>query len=124
MKLRHQGRHVAPPEAGRRRDAQVAAGFHAAGADAGFGVGQVGQQALAILEEGAALVRQRDAPRGAQQQLHAQPLLQRVDAPADHRRRHALGTRGGRQAASAGHRDERFDLLEPVHGQQLCIKTA
>ena len=38
---RHQRRHVAAPEAGRRRDTQVAARFHAARADAGFGVGEV-----------------------------------------------------------------------------------
>jgi hypothetical protein len=101
---------------------KCAAGLHAAGADAGFGIGQVGQQALAVFQEGAALVGERDAPRGAQQQLHAQAFFQRVDAPADHRRRHALGQRGGGQAALGGHRHEGFDLLEPVHGRRLCIK--
>ena len=75
QEARHQRRHVAAPEAGRRRDAQVAAGLDAAGAHAGFGIGQVGQQALAVFEEGAAFVRQRDAARGAHQQLDAQPLL-------------------------------------------------
>jgi hypothetical protein len=82
---------MAAAEAARRRHTQVAARFHAASADAGFGAGQVGQQALAVFEEGAAFVGERDAPRGAHQQLDAQARLQRVDAPADHRRRHALG---------------------------------
>jgi hypothetical protein len=119
---RHQRRDVAAAETGRRGDAQVAAGLHAAGADAGLGIGQIGQQALAVLEKGAALVRERDAPRGAQQQLDAQALFQRIDAPADHRRRHALGARRSRQAAPGGHRNQGFDLLEPIHGTQLCIK--
>jgi hypothetical protein len=52
----------------------MAAGLDAAGADAGLGIGQVGQQALAVLQKGAALMREADAPRGAHQQLDAQPL--------------------------------------------------
>jgi hypothetical protein len=98
----------------------VAAGLDAAGADAGLGIGQVGQQALAVFQEGAAFVRERDASRGAHQQLHAQAFFQRVDAPADHRRRHTFGQRGGREAALGGHRHEGFDLLEPGHGSDYA----
>ena len=72
---------------------------------------QAGQQALAALQEGAALMGQRDAAGGAQQQLDAQALLQCVDAPADRRRRHTVGMGCGRQAAFGGHRHQRFDLL-------------
>jgi hypothetical protein len=112
----HERRHVPPAEAGRGGDAQVAARLHAAGAHAGLGGRQVGQQALAVLEEGAALVGERDAAGGAHQQLHAQAFLQRIDATAHHRGGDALG--GGRrgEAALGGHRDEGFDLLELVHG--------
>jgi hypothetical protein len=61
------------------------------GADAGLGIGQVGQQALAVFQKGAALVRERDAARGAHQQLDAQALFQRVEPPADDGRRHPFG---------------------------------
>ena len=53
--------------------------------------------------------------RRAHQQLHAQPRLERVDAPADDRRRDAFGCRGGGQAAAGGDGDEGFELLEFVH---------
>jgi hypothetical protein len=52
QEARHQRRHVAAAEAGRRRDAQMAAGLEPARADGGLGVGQRGQQALAVLQEG------------------------------------------------------------------------
>lgn len=87
------------------------AGLDATGADTGFSIRNICKQALTIFEEGAAFVGQRDAPRGAHQQLHAQPFFQRVDAPADHRRGHALGIGGGRQVALQGYGYERFDLL-------------
>jgi hypothetical protein len=73
-------------------------------AHAGFGIGHVGQQALAVFQKRTAFVRQRDAPRGAHQQLHAQVLLQRVEPPAHDRRRHALGAwRRPSGCPSAGH---------------------
>ena len=95
MKGRHQRRHVPAPEAGRRRQPQVAAGLHAAGRHAGLGARHVGQEALAVVQKRSALMRQRDAPRGAHQQLDAQVFFQRVEPAADHGRRHALGARGG-----------------------------
>ena len=115
---------MAPAEAGRRRDAQMAARLDAAGADARLGAGQIGEQALAGLEKGAAFVREADAPRRAQEQLHAQALLERGDAPADDRRGHALGARGRRQAAPGDSGDERFDLREPVHGRKIKLSGA
>ena len=77
---------------------------------------QIGQQALAVLEERAAFVGERDAARGAHHQLDAQAFLERVDAPPDHRRRHALGLGSRREAALASDADEGLDLLEFVHG--------
>ena len=50
-KLGHQRRHVAPPKARRRGDAQVAAGLDAPGADAGLGIGQVGTVGAGNLPE-------------------------------------------------------------------------
>jgi len=76
-------------------------------------------QALAVFEEGAALVRERDAARGAHQQLHAQPLLQRIEAATHDGGGHALRARGRRQAALGGNRDEGFELLELVHAAPI-----
>ncbi|MCY1364805.1 hypothetical protein D9M69_516260 [compost metagenome] len=116
MKARHQRRDMAAAEAGRRGHAQVATGLHAAGAHAGLGVRELGQEALAVFEKGTAFVRERDAARGAHQQLDAQAFFERVDATAHDRGRHAfrLGRRG--EAAAGRDRDKGFELLEAVHG--------
>ena len=118
MKARHQRRHVPAAEAGRGRHAQMAAGLDAAGAHAGFGIGELDQQALAVLEKGAAFVRERDAPRGAHQQLDAEPLFQRIEPPAHDRGRHAFRLGGRRQAAARGHGNEGFKLFESVHRER------
>jgi hypothetical protein len=102
---------MAPPETRRRGDAQMPARLDAARADTRLGARQIRQQALAVFEKGTALVGQRDAPGGAQQQLDAQAFLERVDAPPDHRRRHPFGRRRGGEAALGRHRHERFDLF-------------
>ncbi len=121
---RHQRRHVAPPETGRRGDAQVAAGLHAARRYAGLGVRELHQQALAVFQESAALVRERDAPRGAHQQLDAEPLLQRIEPAPHDGRRHALGLGRGRQAAPRRHRHKGFHGLELVHRARLCARKS
>ena len=105
---RHQRGHVAAAKPGGRGDAQVAAGLHATGRHAGFGIRQVGQYPLAVFQKRAALVRQADAPGGAQQQLHAQALLQRVQPPPDDGRGHALGLGGSSQATARHHGDKGF----------------
>jgi hypothetical protein len=116
----HQRRDVPTPEAGRRGDAQVAAGLDAALGDAGFRVGHVGQQALAVFQKGTALVGQGDAPRGAHQQLDAQVFFQRIEPPTHDRGRHALGLGGRGQAALGGNGDKGFERLELVHVRTLC----
>ena len=85
---------------GGRGDAQMARGLDAALGHAGLGIGQVSQQAMAVLQKGAALVGERDAPGGTHQQLDAQALLQPVQAAPDDGRRHALGLGRRRQAAA------------------------
>ena len=117
MEAWHQRRHVAAAEAGRRRHAQVPARLDATGADAGFGIGDAHQQALAVLQEGAALVREAQAARGPHQQLDAQSRFQGIDAPPDDRGRHALGPGRGGQAAARGDGDEGFELGQAVHGR-------
>ncbi len=119
--LRHQGRHMAAAEAGRRRDAQMAAGLDAPRADPGLGIGKLHQQALAVLQKAAALMGEGDAPGGAHQQLHAQAFLQRVDAPTHHRGRHALGLGGGREAALGGDQHKGFDLFQAIHGGDCAL---
>jgi hypothetical protein len=113
---RHQRRHVAAAETGRRGDTQVTTGFHTAGADTRFCIRQVGQQALAVFKKGAAFVGQGDAAGGAREELHAQALFQRIDAPADHRRGDAFGGRRCGEAAFGGHGHEGLELFELVHG--------
>jgi len=120
-KARHQRRHMAAAEAGRRRDAQVAAGLDPAGRDAGLGIGDVGQQALTIFQKSATLMRQADAARGAYQQLDAQPFFQRIQPPAHDGRCHTLGMGRGGQAATRGHGDKGFHLLELVHVQIMNL---
>ncbi len=92
------------------------AGLDAAGADAGLGVGQVGQQALAVFQKGAALVGERDASRGAHHELDAQARLQPVEPATDDGRRHPFGLGRGGEAAARGHGHKGFELLELVHG--------
>ena len=106
---------MAPTKTGRRRDSQMATGPHAAGRNAGLGIGKVSQQALAILHEGAALVRERYAPRGAHQQLDTQVRLQRVQPTPHDGGRHALGVGRRGEAAAGGHRDEGLNGFEFVH---------
>ena len=98
-----QGRDVTTAEAGRRGDAQMTAGFDTAGRDTGLRIGHVGQQALAVFQKGAALVRQADAARGAHQEFDAKPAFQRVNAPAHDGGRDAGGIGGRRQTAAGGH---------------------
>lgn len=105
-KARHQRCHVAPAEARRRGDAQVPGGLHAAGGHAGLGIRHVGQQALAIFEKGAALVREVDAPRGAHHELHPQVLFQRIEPAPHDGGGHAFGLGGGGEAAARCHRHE------------------
>ena len=114
-KPRHQGRHVAAAKASRCGDAQMSAGLDTSGADTGFGIGQIRQQALAVFQKGTALVGQRDAPCGAQQQLDAQSLFQAVQAPPHDGGGHARGTGRRRQAAARDHGHKGFQLLELVH---------
>ncbi len=113
--LHDQRRDVPAAEAGRRGEAQMAARLDAAQAHRRLGIAEFAQYALAILEVGAALEGQRHAPRRAQQQLDAEARFQRIQAAAHHPRRHALGGRGGGQAAAVGHGNEGFDLLQAAH---------
>src|SRR5256885_1534398 len=75
-------------------------------ADTGLGVGHIGQQALAILKKGAALMREGDAPRGAHHELDAQVLFQGIEAPPHDGRRHAFRLGRRREAAARCHRYE------------------
>ncbi|MNM75115.1 hypothetical protein D3C81_868880 [compost metagenome] len=112
---RHQRRHVLAAVAGRRGHAQVAAGLDAAGRDAGLGVVQVVQDALAVFQEGRAFKGQADLARGTYQQLHAQPLFQCIDAAPDDGWRHAFRRCCRRQAAARGDGYKSLQLFEMVH---------
>ncbi|KAF7962851.1 hypothetical protein AWV80_16760 [Cupriavidus sp. UYMU48A] len=64
---RHQRRYVLASIAGRSGHAQMAAGLHATRGDAGLGIVQVVEDALAVLQEGRALKGQADLACGADQ---------------------------------------------------------
>ena len=115
----HQRGHMAAAKPGRGGDTQVPAGLHTTRADAGFGVGELSQQALAVFQERAALVGEGDAPGGAHQQLHAQPFFQRINAPAHDGGGHTFGLGSGGQAAPGGDRDEGFELFKFGHAGVL-----
>ena len=110
---------MAPAKAGRGRDAQMAAGLEPTRTDAGFGIGQVGQEALAIFQKRAAFVRERDAPGGAYQQFHAQVGFQRIQAPPHDGRGYAFGYCRCGQAAACGDGDKGFELFELAHAARL-----
>ena len=100
---------------GEMRRMVVASRPHAAQAHRGLGIGQVVQHPLAILKEGLAFEAQGQLAGGTDHQLDAEALLQSVQPPADHGRRHPLCPGGGRQAAPGGHGHEGGDLLELIH---------
>ena len=91
------------------------AGLDPARTDAGLGVGQVGEHALAVFQERAAFMRERQAAGGADQQLHAQAALQCVQAPADDSGGHVFCPGSGDQTAPRCHGGKGFNLLEFVH---------
>ncbi|KOT02782.1 hypothetical protein DM50_4157 [Burkholderia mallei] len=118
----YERRDVAPAEARGRRHPQMPARLHAARGHARLGVLHVVDDALAILEERRAFERQRELARGAHEQLHAEPLLERVKPAADDRGRDPFRMRGRRQAAFRRNRGERFDLFEAIH--PVCGRRA
>ncbi|MNS92646.1 hypothetical protein D3C72_1267890 [compost metagenome] len=111
----HQRRHVLAAVARRGGHAQVPAGLDPARRDAGLGVVQVVQDALAVFQEGRAFKGQADLARGPYQQLDAQALLQRVDAPPDDGRRHAFSRRRCGKAAARRDGYKGLQLFEVVH---------
>ena len=106
---------MAAAEAGRRGQAQMPARLGAALADGSLGARQLGQHALAVFQKGLTLRCQRQLARAAVHQAHLQAQLQRVDAPRDHRRRHAFERGGGGEAAAGGHGHKALDLPEAGH---------
>ena len=111
----HERRDMAPAEARGRRDPHVAARLDAAERHRGLGIGDVVEDAVAVLQERFALEGEREPPGRAHQQLHAEAGLERVDAPPDHGGGDALRLGGTRQAAASHHRGEGFQLLQSVH---------
>ena len=75
----------------------------------------IAQQALAVLQKGAALLGQADAAGGTHQQTNAQVLFEAVQAPANDGRGHAFGLGGSRQTAFLSHGDKGFKRFELVH---------
>ena len=112
---RHERGDVRATEARRRGDAQVSRRLLAARRDGALGVLEFAQDPLAVLQEGDAFRRQRQAARGALDQLDAQPGLERIEPATDHRRRQALVPGRGAQAAALRDVHERGDFLERVH---------
>nr|WP_234023437.1 hypothetical protein [Sorangium cellulosum] len=76
---------------------------------------ELGQDLLAPLVIGGAVVREADAPRGPVQEPHAEPLLEARDDAAHARGRQAELLAGAREAARVDDALEDADLAEHVH---------
>src|SRR5215210_7961885 len=110
-------RDVLAPEGGGRGDDEAARRALRAERERILRGAQVVQEAMAVVEERRTLGSERDLARGALEELHAQALLELVDAPADHRRRDAFLARRGRKASALRDLDEGGELLESVHNR-------
>ncbi len=104
-----------PPETGWRRNAQVATGAYPAQRHRCFGVGQVVDDALAVLKKRLPLEGQCQLARRPQHQPHPEPRLQGIQPATDDRRRHALRTGCRGQTAAGGSGDKAGDLFKGIH---------
>ncbi|MCY1365055.1 hypothetical protein D9M68_664580 [compost metagenome] len=107
--------------------AQLAAGRQAGARHFRFRGLYLQQDETATLQQQLSVVGQRQAARGAVQQLHAQLALQQGNAFADGGRRHAEPVRGGGEAAAVRDTHEIEDVLEmldqDVHGGRAWEST-
>ncbi|KAG1532477.1 hypothetical protein G6F50_016207 [Rhizopus delemar] len=110
--------HHQPPERGRHVDAQPPAG-QAGRAQAGLGGGNLFQRGRTRSVIGLAIGGQRDAPRGAMEQAHAQPRFQPGDGLAHGRARDAQRIGGLGETARAGRGDERDQAIQGFQRQHL-----
>ncbi|MNT16117.1 hypothetical protein D3C72_1512060 [compost metagenome] len=107
---------MAPAETERCIHPQQPARRHPAAAQALFEFLQFGQDTPALGQVGLALGRDRQPPRGAVEQPHAQPRLQRRQPLAGRRRRDAKLLRRAGKAAALDQQDEEGEIREGVHG--------
>src|ERR1700731_5071383 len=105
---------VRPSQRG-RSDAQTARRLAAARAEQRAHFVQLREDRLRALEKEAPLVRQRNVPCRAAQQLHAELLLERRQVAAHRSQRHRNRTGGGRQTAGFHHSDKHVHRVESVH---------
>ena len=108
-------------EGQRRGDTQQAARLVRRLFGKAFGVGHQAEHFQAALIIDAAEFGQALAARGALQQLHAEPLLQRAQMIAHHRRRHFALRSGGRHAPGFDHFDVDAHRLKQIHYQARLL---
>ena len=113
-------RDVLAPERGRRGDDEPPRGALRADGERVLRRAQLPEDAVAIFVECGTLGGEGDLARGALEELHAEALLELVDAPPDHRRRDAFLARSGGKAAALRDIDEGRQLLELVHD---CVEV-
>ena len=111
-----QRHHEAPAVVDGQFNAQRAGRRGACARGLGLQVLHLGQHALATLEKALAVRRQRDLPRRAVEELHAQRLLQPRHGLGQRRRRDALLARRRSKAAVLGRLGKGDELLQTVHG--------
>ena len=87
QKVEHDGGHMQAAEHLRRGDRELALRRFVRAARGGFGLGDVGEDALAIGMEAFADLGQRHRARAAPKQLRADMLFERDDRAAHRRRR-------------------------------------
>ena len=79
-----------------------------------FGIVEIAEDLPCPFEERPTGVGRRDAPRGAQKQLHTQPRLEACDHPRYRRLRHPEFARDAGEAAGLAGADEGGQFPEPV----------
>jgi len=107
--------HMDAAEDQRRGDVEHAV-RRRAGADRGLlGIVEVGQRRARPRQEGSALVRQPHRSRRAQEELDAEPLLERGDGAGDRLRGEPQPARRGGEAALVGNGEAGGDRVDAVH---------
>ena len=112
--LHNMGRGINPQRAARRR---------LQGAGDVVGLLDIGKDLDGAVVIGPAHLGQADLPRGAVEQPRAEPVLQRLDMVAHHRRRHVEPASGRGKSAAIRHPDEGRQTGQPIHRQRLRLSA-
>lgn len=111
------------PVCGRHAEADAAGDLAAAALNRALGVVDGREGGARLVEKMLSVVGETDAPRGAAQELAAEPRFKPRDGAADDGGCRTKGDGAGRQRAVLGHRHEHFDIGEVIETTgHLCLR--